>query len=35
MTPSLFELVVNFNLPSMVCIVLGGERVLQHQLDVW
>ncbi len=35
MTPSLFELVVSCNLPSVVYIVLGGERVLQHQLDIW
>ncbi|MCP4319881.1 MAG: amino acid adenylation domain-containing protein, partial [Hyphomicrobiales bacterium] len=35
MTPSLFELVVNCNRPSVVCINLGGERVLQHQLDMW
>eukprot|EP01084_Bolivina_argentea_P085644 154810_1 len=35
MTPSLFELVVNCDLPSVVCIDLGGERVLQHQLEMW
>ncbi len=35
MTPSLFELVVNCDLPSVVCIHLSGERALQHQLDMW
>ncbi len=35
MTPSLFELVINCDLPSVVCIDLGGERVLQHQLEKW
>ncbi len=35
MTPSLFELVVNCDLTSVVCIALGGERMLQHQLDMW
>ncbi len=35
MTPSLFELVVQRDLPSVVSIALGGERVLQHQLDMW
>ncbi len=35
MTPSLFELVVNCELPSVVNIVLGGERVLQHQVEGW
>ncbi len=35
MTPSLFELVVNCDLTSVVCIDLGGERVLQHQLGIW
>eukprot|EP01084_Bolivina_argentea_P311924 539978_1 len=35
MTPSLFELVVNCDLLSLVCITLGGELVLQHQLEMW
>ncbi len=35
MTPSLFELVANCDLPSVVCITLGGECVLQHQLEMW
>ncbi len=35
MTPSLFELVVNCDLPSVACIHLSGERVLQYQLDMW
>ncbi len=35
MTPSLFELVANCDLPSVVCIVLGGECMLQHQLEMW
>ncbi|MCP4314770.1 MAG: amino acid adenylation domain-containing protein, partial [Hyphomicrobiales bacterium] len=35
MTPSLFELVVNCDPPSVVCIDLGGERMLQHQLEMW
>ncbi len=35
MTPSLFELVVDCDLPPVECIVLGGERVLQHQLEAW
>ncbi|MCP3662144.1 MAG: amino acid adenylation domain-containing protein, partial [Gammaproteobacteria bacterium] len=35
MTPSLFELVINCDLPTMVCINLSGELVLQHQLDMW
>ncbi|MCP4089331.1 MAG: amino acid adenylation domain-containing protein, partial [Gammaproteobacteria bacterium] len=35
MTPSLFELVVNCDLPSMESIALSGERVLQHQLEMW
>ncbi len=35
MTPSLFELVVNCDLPTVVCINLSGERVQQHQLDMW
>ncbi len=35
MTPSLFELVVKCDLPSLVSITLGGERVLQHQLVMW
>ncbi|MCP3663257.1 MAG: AMP-binding protein, partial [Gammaproteobacteria bacterium] len=35
MTPSLFELVVNYDLPSVVCIHFSGERVLQQQLDMW
>ncbi len=35
MTPSLFELVINCDLPTVVCINLSGEIVLQHQLDMW
>ncbi len=35
MTPSLFELIVNCDLSSLVCITLGGECVLQHQLEFW
>ncbi len=35
MTPSLFELIVNCDLPSVASIVLSGERVLQHQLEMW
>ncbi len=35
MTPSLFEHVVNHELPSVECITLGGECVLQHQLEMW
>ncbi len=35
MTPSLFEVVTNCDLPSVVCITLGGELVLQHQLEMW
>ncbi len=35
MTPSLFELVVKCDLPSVVSIALGGERVLQYQLVIW
>ncbi|MCP4088451.1 MAG: amino acid adenylation domain-containing protein, partial [Gammaproteobacteria bacterium] len=34
-TPSLFELVVNRELHSVVCVTLAGECVLQHQLDMW
>ncbi|MCP4663693.1 MAG: AMP-binding protein, partial [bacterium] len=35
MTPSLFELVVKCDLPSVVNIRLAGERVPQHQLEMW
>eukprot|EP01084_Bolivina_argentea_P085643 154808_1 len=35
MTPSFFELVVNCDLPSVVCITLGGECLLQYQLEMW
>ncbi len=35
MTPSLFELVVYCDLPSVECIELGGECVPQHQLEMW
>ncbi len=35
MTPLLFELVVQRDLPSVVSVDLGGECVLQHQLDIW
>ncbi|MCP4328957.1 MAG: AMP-binding protein, partial [Alphaproteobacteria bacterium] len=35
MTPSIFDLVVNCELPSVVNIALGGERVMQHQLEMW
>ncbi len=35
MTPSIFELIVECDLPSLVCITLAGERVPQHQLEMW
>ncbi len=35
MTPSLFELIVKCDHPSLVCITLGGECVLQHELEIW
>ncbi len=36
MTPSLFEFIVKCDdLTSLVCISLGGECVLQHQLEMW
>ncbi len=35
MTPSVFELIVECDLPSLVCITLAGERVMQHQLEMW
>ncbi len=35
LTPSLFHLVVKCDLPTLVCITLGGELVPQHQLDMW
>ncbi|MCP4089249.1 MAG: non-ribosomal peptide synthetase, partial [Gammaproteobacteria bacterium] len=35
MTPSIFELIVKCDLPSLVCITLAGEHVLQHQLEMW
>ncbi len=35
MTPSVFELIVECDLPSLVCITLAGECVLQHQLEMW
>ncbi len=35
MTPSPFELIVNCDFSSLVCITLGGECVLQHQLEIW
>ncbi|MCP3665942.1 MAG: amino acid adenylation domain-containing protein, partial [Gammaproteobacteria bacterium] len=35
MTPPIFDLVVNCGLPSVVNIALGGERVLQHQVEGW
>ncbi len=35
MTPSLFDIVVSCNLPSLVCVILAGERVPQHQLKMW
>eukprot|EP01084_Bolivina_argentea_P155288 270622_1 len=35
MTPSLFELVVKCDLPSVVSITLAGERMPQHQLETW
>ncbi len=35
MTPSLFELVVNCDLPSILCITLGGECLQQRQLEIW
>ncbi len=35
MTPSLFELIVNCDLSSLVCLTLGGECILQHQLEIW
>ncbi|MCP4318537.1 MAG: AMP-binding protein, partial [Hyphomicrobiales bacterium] len=34
-TPSIFELVINCELPSVMCITLGGEIVPQHQLEAW
>ncbi len=35
MAPSHFELVVHCDLPSVVCIDLGGECVPQRQLEMW
>ncbi len=35
MTPSLFDVVVSCDLPSLVCVILAGERVPQHQLEMW
>ncbi|MCP3666965.1 MAG: AMP-binding protein [Gammaproteobacteria bacterium] len=35
MTPSLFDVVVSCDLPSLVCVILAGERVPQHQLEIW
>ncbi len=35
MTPPIFDLVVNCELPSVVNIALGGERVLQYQVEGW
>ncbi len=35
MTPSLFELVINCDLPSVLCITLGGECLQQRQLEIW
>ncbi len=35
MTSSLFELIVDCDFPSVVNIVLSGECVLQHQLEMW
>jgi non-ribosomal peptide synthetase component F len=34
-TPSLFDLVVDRDLPTVRSIALGGERVRQHQVDMW
>ncbi len=34
MPPSFFELVANCDLSPVVCITLGGESVLQHQLEI-
>ncbi|MCP4314906.1 MAG: AMP-binding protein, partial [Hyphomicrobiales bacterium] len=35
MTPSLFDVVASCDLPSLVCMILAGERVPQHQLEMW
>ncbi len=35
MTPSIFELIVECDFPTLVCITLAGEHVLQHQLKIW
>ncbi|MCP4091271.1 MAG: amino acid adenylation domain-containing protein, partial [Gammaproteobacteria bacterium] len=35
MTPSLFDVVVSCDLPSLVCVILAGERVPQRQLKMW
>ncbi len=35
MTPSLFELVANCDLPSMVSIALGGGHTPQHYVKMW
>eukprot|EP01084_Bolivina_argentea_P225641 381245_1 len=34
-TPSLFDVVASCDLPSLVCVILAGERVPQHQLEMW
>ncbi|MCP3661368.1 MAG: AMP-binding protein, partial [Gammaproteobacteria bacterium] len=35
MTPSVFELVVKCDLSSLVCVALGVEVMLQHQMEMW
>ncbi len=35
MTPSFFQLIVKCKFPSLLCVILGGEHVPQHQLEVW
>ncbi len=35
MTPSLFNVVVSCDLPSLVCVILAGERMPQHRLEMW
>ncbi len=35
MTPSHFELVVHCDLPSVVCLNLGGEHVPQYYVEAW
>ncbi len=35
MMPSLFELVANCDLPSVVSIALGGEHIPEHYVGLW